>query len=168
MYVHPSKKFDIEGNSTNVIKPAEMFLPNTKKPVYKWKCGATGATSSFDRKLFEKYGPLDTDIIAEDWIFAFRAWVNSGLAMIEEPLVKRRVHNESISHIFNNVPLERIKNERYKLRKRLASERRARAKEWYKALKIADGQINKNIDRKFKKWIKLTEIEKKAYEDTKN
>jgi glycosyltransferase involved in cell wall biosynthesis len=161
------EEIDVLGNSTGVIKKSVMFSPDQKLPVHKWKCGATGATSGYDRILFDKYGQLDTDIIAEDWIFPFRAWVNSGMAVIEKPLVKHRTHEKSVSYIYKRIKFEKSKEKKYILRLKAAKERKARVLEWYKACMLSGKTFNKKIDEEFKKWTKITEIEVSSFTDDK-
>ena len=91
------EEIDEKSRPTGYVKEHVMFVPTTSTPVLKWRCGATGACVAYNRVLYDKYGPLDRRVISEDWVFAFRAWLEKGIGLLREPLVKHRTHSESIS-----------------------------------------------------------------------
>lgn len=140
------------GKPTGYIKENVVFVPDTSKRVSLWECGATGACVGFNRMLYDKYGPLHPDVIAEDWIFAFRAWLESGVALIKEPLVQHRTHNNSISVRHRNKKLSKS------LRKEFDFGRLARASEWLKAWEIAGKGNEEHIIKEFQEWISLLEL----------
>ncbi len=158
------EEMDVNGKSTGFIKKNVIFSPDVSQPVHKWKCGATGACVGFSRIIYDKYGPLDTRIIAEDWIFPFRAWLESGMALVEQPLVRHRTHANCISVIYKNIKKEKNSNIRALLRKKGTAEKLARFQEWLRAIQVSGKFKNENIEFKLKKSIELLELEWKAYD----
>jgi glycosyltransferase involved in cell wall biosynthesis len=57
---------------------------------------AGGCVAAYSRKLFEKYGPLSPAVKYNDYVLTFRALLGGGCAFINEPLVRYRVHADSI------------------------------------------------------------------------
>lgn len=154
------------GESTGFIKKNVLFVPDKKLPVEHWKCGATGACAGYSRKLYEKYGPLDPDVVAEDWIFSFRAWLESGLACIESPLVKHRTHDNSISVIHKDFKKNKAKSQRRLIMRKASNGTLARAKEWLRAWRITHKVIDDHISTQLEQWKALLEIECAAYAGT--
>lgn len=157
------EEIDETGKSTGFIKKDILFVPDTSKPVRQWTCGATGACVGYDRKLYDKFGPLDIRIVAEDWVFPFRAWVESGIALIEKPLVKHRTHDNSVSVIHRNVRNQKKTASRQGLRKKAVGNKLARTEDWFRSWMISDKEKNNRIESEFKQWIRLLELEWQAY-----
>ena len=114
------EEIDVDGRSTGHIEKDVVFVPNQSLHPLKWACGATGACASYSRPLFTKYGPLDSRVLSEDWVYPFRACLESGIAVIEEPLVKHRTHDASISVIGRTVNRNRTRAARRTIRRRAA------------------------------------------------
>ena len=112
------EEIDVNGNRTGFIKTEVAFLPDTSKYVLEWRCGATGACVAFSRKLHEKYGRLNNRLITPDWVYPFRAWIEYGIAVVEEPLVKHRTHKSSISFIHRKIDTIHNSKSRRLLRKK--------------------------------------------------
>lgn len=157
------KEIDDRGKETGYIKKEVLFTPDISKPVDEWLCGATGACAGYSRKLYDKYGDLDSDVIAEDWIFSFRAWLESDLVCIEKPLVMHRTHDNSISVEHKNVKKLADKVKRQVLMTKAVNGKYARAKEWLKAWDISGRDITDKTGSDLKKWVNILEIEKNAY-----
>src|SRR4030042_2662400 len=153
------EEIDINGKPTGFVMKDVLFIPDIKKPVQQWQCGATGACLGYRRKLFEKYGPLDGHVVAEDWVLPFRAWLESGIALIELPLVQHRTHDDSLSVIHRNVKFEKNKNLRRSIRQQSTGDRLARIEDWYRSWKISGKQIDPHIEKDFLQWIKLLQLE---------
>ncbi len=57
-----------------------------------------GCSHAWSRLLFERFGPLRDDVISEDKAIAFRSLlIGGGVGYIDNPLVKYRIHSESIT-----------------------------------------------------------------------
>ena len=121
------------GERTGRINRDVTFVPDRNLPVEKWRCGAAGSCAAYSRRLFAKYGPLDQRVIAEDWVFSFRAWVESGIAVVEEPLVLHRKHDGGISVQAKKLGTLAAKEKRLMLRRRFARGNAAIAEQWLSA-----------------------------------
>jgi glycosyltransferase involved in cell wall biosynthesis len=160
------EEIDVNGIPTGYTKREVAFIPDTSKHVFEWRCGATGACTAFSRRLHEKYGELDNRLIAPDWVYPFRAWLESGIAVVEEPLVKHRTHIRSVSFIHRT--LESIHNSRSRrlLRETAAKNRLAIAEEWLRAWEINDKMDKPHISSKLQNLIKLRKIQFNAFQST--
>ncbi|MEY2914948.1 MAG: hypothetical protein RLZZ184_4257 [Cyanobacteriota bacterium] len=58
--------------------------------------GTCGATSSWSRELFTKYGPIPVDVPAEDAVLSFRAYLSGSVVYLKDKLVKYRTHTNNI------------------------------------------------------------------------
>jgi len=157
---------DVNGNpiplSSTLIRQNAVYLPDVNLPVYKWRCGVTGACAGFNRKLYDKYGPLDIQVIAEDGIFPFRAWLESGIAQIEKPLVKKRTHPDSLYVIQCNINKLKQAESRRLLRRQTLLNTLARTKDWLRSWQIAGKDKGTLVEVELKQWIRLLELEWQA------
>lgn len=158
------EEMDVEGMSTGYIKKNVVFVPDVKQSVQRWTCGATGACAGYSRKLYDKYGPLDLRIIAEDWVLSFRAWLESGIALIEKPLVYHRTHDRCLSVIQRNFNVERNLERRRLLRRKAAGNKLARVQDWLRSWQIAGKVPDGQVEVALKRWIELLELEWQAYD----
>lgn len=127
---------DEHSQLTGFRKCDPMFLPDQTLPTRMWRCGAAGSTAAYSRKLYNKYGPLNRNVIAEDWVFPFWAWVESRLEVVPEPLVHHRVHGGGISVQARRISRIGERSKRYALRKRIALSSVAVAQHWLDAWRI--------------------------------
>lgn len=159
---------DANGISTpstyGLVKKNVVFVPDITHPVQKWMCGATGACAGYSRILYDKYGPLDSRIIAEDWIFSFRAWLESGIGLIEEPLVRHRTHDKCLSIIHRDYTREENREKRRLLRKTSSGAKLARARDWLRALQISGRMFDEKLEGELEQWSQLLELEFQAYD----
>lgn len=160
------EEIDVNGNVTGFIKREVAFLPDTHNHVLEWRCGATGACTSFSRKLHEKYGTLDNRLTTPDWVYPFRAWIESGIAVVEEPLVKHRTHKDSVSFIHRTVESVKQSKDRRLLRMKEAKNSLAVAEEWFRAWEINGTKDRLYIRSKLQNLIRLREIQFNAFESS--
>lgn len=59
-----------------------------------------GCAHATTKRLYEKFGQLNDDIVYEDRALAFRSLISGGHGCVDKSLVKYRVHSDSISHQF--------------------------------------------------------------------
>ena len=158
-------EIDVYGKPTGHVKTAVASIPDTSKSVITWSCGATGACAAYSRKLYEKYGPLNSRVISEDWVYPFRAWLENGIAVVEEPLVKHRTHENSISvmqRTVNDVQDIALK----RARKRKGDEGSlAIAEEWLRAWQIC-GKNDPRIEDELQRLVRLRRMRFQAYDAT--
>lgn len=57
---------------------------------------AGGMAAAYSRDMLEFFGPLDQLILYEDYVLTFRALARNGVKHVAKPLVKYRVHGDSI------------------------------------------------------------------------
>jgi glycosyltransferase involved in cell wall biosynthesis len=159
---------DVNGNpialSETLVKENAVKLPDVNLPVYEWLCGVTGACASFSRKIYDKYGPLDLQLVAEDGVFPFRAWIESGVARVEKPLVKHRTHPDSIYVIQSNLNKLKQAESRRLLRRKALGNTLARTKDWLRTWQIAGKAEDNRVEVELKKWIRLLELEWQVYD----
>lgn len=153
-----------DGTLTGEIIKDVIYLPNPKQHVYRWACGATGACAGYDRKIFNKYGSLARDIVAEDNVLPFRAWLDRGIGVVEEPLVKHRTHEKSIYFIHRNVDKFKRSSKRSELRRTALLGNLAKHRDWERSWQIAGGKsIDRKVEKEMKQAIGLLEIEARAF-----
>jgi glycosyltransferase involved in cell wall biosynthesis len=59
-------------------------------------CSVTGSSHAWDRRVFDRFGPLDEEVVLEDHTIAFRSALLGRIEYCQEPLVRRRVHPASL------------------------------------------------------------------------
>ena len=153
------EEINVKGNSTGFVKKEVMFTPDLSKNVFDWRCGATGACVAYRRKLYEKYGPLDPMVVSEDWVYSFRAWLESGIGLVEEPLVKHRTHAGGIAVMHRNISAIKDKGKRRRVRRQGAENQLGIAREWLKAWEINGNPNEAWVDPELRKLVSIRELE---------
>ena len=97
-------KIDEEGRELGpAIEAPPDSPPDLKKLCTEgWQAQCHGATLGWSRALFDVFGGLshqDTSV-SSDWILPFRACLLKGIHFVDEPLIRRREHDESRSNRF--------------------------------------------------------------------
>ena len=159
-------EIDEQGRETGFIKTHTVFVPNEHDDILKWRCGATGACAAYSRTLFEKYGPLGREVISEDWVLSFRAWLEGGISLVPEPLVLHRTHAESISVIHRSVNAAKDRRRRLEQRRSSQGGALASAEEWLKAWRIARRCDGKGIERELERLVRLRRSQLGAFDAT--
>jgi hypothetical protein len=57
-----------------------------------------GCSQATTKRMLHRFGPLPRDVVIEDKCLGFRALVSGGCGYVDEPLVRYRIHGESISN----------------------------------------------------------------------
>lgn len=85
-----------------------------------------GATGSYSRKLVDKYGPISSPRAYEDLVNGFRATLEGGVRLIDQPLIKYRIGSGlSTSHLLEDAEgRRRAEIRRLKTRAAVLSQRR--------------------------------------------
>ena len=152
------------GQSTGYIKEDVMFMPDVNADVSTWRCGATGATASYTPKLYQKYGPIHHDVLAVDWVIPFRAWLEGGVEMVREPLIRHRTHSRSISQQVKNLEIFPGRSERYALRRKIAAGEVATTQEWLKAWRIGRSGYDPKVERDLERLIQIQIAERDVFD----
>jgi len=77
-----------EGKDTDIFKT--RLCKHTCPEDFIKKCIIVGASHAWTKRLFERFGNLNTDIIREDRVIGFRASISGGVLFIDKPLVRYR------------------------------------------------------------------------------
>lgn len=64
--------------------------------VAKGSISALGCACAYSRVLWSKYGPIDPRVLQEDGVLPFRALLGRGIRVVDEHLVKYRVHGNNL------------------------------------------------------------------------
>jgi len=153
-----------EGLPTGFVKHDVMFLPDMNSDVSTWRCGATGATASYTPKLYRKYGPLHRDVHSVDWVLPFRAWLEGGVELIREPLIKHRTHSRSVSYMVKNPQSVGGRRARYVFRRKVQAGELAIAQEWLKAWRIAKGGEHPGVEQELEWLMRLRRAQLDAFD----
>lgn len=135
---------DEEGRRTGRLfeKTAPSFAGSVEDAVQRGGVGVPGCTHMFTRRSFEKFGPLDPEVIAEDMVLPFRSLLGGGVTFVDLPLVNYRVHGSNESIAATKIPTRAR-------RQRNASNSMAVLQAWLNDLKTASatGMISKERAR---------------------
>ncbi len=97
-------KIDEEGNvqDTYADKNTKFDMSLDGLASKGWNKGLLGATLSWEREVFDRFGPLNRlrSAVSTDWILPFRAALLRGIHYIHEPLLQFRVHSASRAERF--------------------------------------------------------------------
>ena len=160
------EEIDVSSKSTGFIETNVAFVPDLNQHPLRWHCGATGACAAYSRTLLEKYGPLGERVYAEDWVYSFWSWLESGIAVIEEPLLQHRTHASSIYVIGKTVKQVADRQARKRIRTRFAQSRLAIAEQWLRAAEIRGVPRGSRLFIGAQQLVKCREIECRAYSST--
>lgn len=152
------EEIDESGMPTGLVKKEVVFTPDESLPAGRWRCGATGACAAYDRMIYDKYGPLDHRVVSEDWVLSFRAWLESGIGLVESALVQHRTHAGCLSVKQRNIMKQRDPREREALRRRGASDVLARHMEWLRAWTLSGRSGAGRVAEELRREIELSAL----------
>ena len=116
---------------------------------------AAGCACAYSRELWSKYGPIDADVLQEDIVLPFRALLERGIRIVDEPLVQYRVHG---GNLFTG-SLAADSRER---RQRWARSWLAIAQDWYDAWAIS-GRHDPVMERRLRQNIRQRQYDADCY-----
>jgi len=73
----------------------DSLLSNHRCPHQILPPGVIGCTSAWSRDLYDFFGPLSAKVHYEDVVFTIRAMISNNMTLVEDKLVKYRVHGGS-------------------------------------------------------------------------
>ncbi len=156
-------EIDVDGRPTGFIRNNNVsVVPDTRRNVHSWRCTAIGGGAAYSRRLYDKYGPLNAAVICEDWVYAFRAWLESGIAVIEKPLYYHRTHEGSIAFISRRMKTETDVAVKRLHRIRSAQNMLAVSEEWLKAWRRHGGKEQPQIEAKLLNRVKVCQLQLRA------
>lgn len=159
-------EMDVDGRPTGVIYENVSVVPDIRRNVHSWRCTAVGAGAAYSRRLYDKYGPLNVAVICEDWVYAFRAWLESGISVIEKPLVYHRTHDNSVTVISSRLKTEKDVAVRRSRRIRSAQNMLAVSEGWLNAWRIHGGKERPEIEAKLLNRVKVYQLQLRARESS--
>jgi len=99
---------EILENEISKTDNQELAIKQTLKGIQNFVIG--GCSAGYDRRIHFDVGPLRTDVIAEDFVYSFRALLSNGYIGIDKPLILYRKNDESIIAKLNKgaIPEKRL------------------------------------------------------------
>jgi glycosyltransferase involved in cell wall biosynthesis len=116
---------------------------------------AAGCACAYSRALWSRYGPIDTEVLQEDIVLPFRALLERGIRIVDEPLVQYRVHG---GNLFSGslAPNSRERRQRW------ARSWLAIAEDWYDAWVIS-GRHDPALERRLRRNIRQRQYDVDCY-----
>lgn len=93
------------------------YSKNIDEFMKKRNCWTLGCSFAFRKNIFDKYGVLDSSVLQEDGLLAFRSLLEGEIGYVNEPLVKYRIHDSNVSNIENPKRLLIVQKNAYKMKK---------------------------------------------------
>ncbi len=81
---------DADGKTHATIVPSDLGAYRNAADWIAHPPHVVGAAQAWTRRVFERFGPLPSGVVAEDLIMVFRAIVSGGALTLTEPLVRYR------------------------------------------------------------------------------
>jgi glycosyltransferase involved in cell wall biosynthesis len=97
------KKIDEDGREIGEFRCA--FNPASRQLLHRARHGCwnvQGCCHAWHRKVFETFGPLSNYVVAEDRAIEFRSLALGEIALIDDYLVRYRVHDSNLAAIRND------------------------------------------------------------------
>ena len=93
-----AKQIDENGKviHENYFKYKNVPLINNKSHLAISRCIGIGCSQIFTKEVKERMLPFKENVMAHDWLAAFIANENKGIAYVEEPLLQYRLHNSNV------------------------------------------------------------------------
>ena len=156
---------DMVCSQVSVIDKAGAPLPDldlpTVSPLSLEEAVATGYISAlgcacaYSRELWSKYGPIDAEVLQEDIVLPFRALLERGIRIVDEPLVQYRVHGA-------NLFVGSVAADSRERRRRWALNWLAIARDWHKAWRIS-GRDDPVMERRLRWNIRQRQYDADCY-----
>lgn len=73
------------------------IMPGTPENVFEGRAHAYGCAHAWRKESYSKFGPLHPNVVYEDQAISMRSSLLGGIAYIDKPLVKYRMHSSNIA-----------------------------------------------------------------------
>lgn len=157
---------DMVCSSVSMIDKAGCSLPDLPFPpvdpltlheaVAKGFVSAAGCACAYSRSLWTKYGPIHPDVLQEDVVLPFRALLERGIRVVDEPLVQYRLHD---SNLFAG-PKKRASREKHG---RGARSWLAISEDWYSAWRLS-GRDDPAMERRLRRNVRQRRYDAECYD----
>jgi glycosyltransferase involved in cell wall biosynthesis len=88
---------DEHGRAFGALAEASHRPPGHWRDVVEGRRAMLGCAEAVSARLFQRFGPLPADVIAEDQVLSLRAMLLSSIAYVDAPLVAYRRHGGNVS-----------------------------------------------------------------------
>lgn len=155
-------EIDVEGVPNGKVVRDVVYPGHLGESIRVGSCIALGATAAYSRKLYKKFGPLDTRVLMEDWIFPFRALLETRILVVDRPLLKYRVHGGSFAgtHLRGGQKQSR-QSQRAKAGK-IALSKLAIVEDWLRCWDL-NGRKDDELRQRLVAWCKYRELDYQGY-----
>jgi glycosyltransferase involved in cell wall biosynthesis len=116
---------------------------------------AAGCACAYSRTLWTKYGPMRSDVLQEDIVLPFRALLERGIRVVDEPLVQYRVHG---ANLFAGPKRETSRARR----ERGARSWLAISEDWYDAWRLS-GREDPALERRLRRHVNQRRYDLECY-----
>jgi glycosyltransferase involved in cell wall biosynthesis len=117
---------------------------------------AAGCACAYSRMLWTKYGPIDPEVLQEDGVLPFRALLERGIRIVDEPLVEYRVHGGNL-FVGRKSPRARA------ARRRWARSWMAISRDWRHSWNVS-GREDAVFEQPLRRRIKLLACDAECYD----
>jgi len=153
---------DIHGEPCGDVWTQVVWASSVREAVAFGGCTALGCTAGYAREIHAKYGPLDPRILMEDWVYPFRAMLESRVAVVRQPLVQYRHHSSSLAAAYFSEKRGRPKRLPRLRAHRLASSKLAVAEDWKRAWNIR-GLSDPVLEAELERLVAFRKLQEKGY-----
>ena len=117
---------------------------------------ALGCAAAYSRALWAKYGPIDPEVLQEDVVLPFRALLERGIRIVDEPLVQYRIHDDNLFG-GRSTPKTRA------TRRRWARNWLAISRDWNRSW-AASGRTDPALERSLRQQLKFRGYDAECYD----
>jgi glycosyltransferase involved in cell wall biosynthesis len=117
---------------------------------------ALGCACAYSRALWTKYGPIDPEVLQEDVVMPFRALLERGIRVLDEPLLQYRIHGDNL---FGGRPPLQSREKR----RRWARSWFAISRDWEQAW-VRSGRKNPELERQLRRLRTHRQYDAECYD----
>lgn len=155
-------EIDEQGRPNGKVVKDVVYPGQLEDAIRVGRCIALGSTAAYTRKLYRKFGPLDSRVLMEDWVFPFRALLETQILVVDRPLLRYRVHGSSFAgtHIRNGRGQSR--QDRRSKAGRVALSHLAITEDWLRCWDL-NGRQDADARRRLVAWLKYRQLDYQGY-----
>jgi len=120
---------------------------------------AAGCACAYSRTLWRKYGPIEPEVLQEDVVLPFRALLERGIRVLDEPLVEYRIHDSNLFAGQQVATGERTRTER----RRWARSWWAISRDWSRSWGLS-GRKDAALERGLRRHLRARALDAQCYD----